>query len=188
MAREHERRFRGAAERLRAPERIVLMEVDRVVTLVLEGLEAPRVLDVGTGTAVFAEAFAARGLSVAGIDANPSLLKAAKTFAPDVDFKVGTAEAIPYGDGSFDLAFLGHVLHEADDPVAALREARRVSRKRVAVLEWPFVREEHGPPLAHRLEADAIARMAERAGLGRIERVSLTHMELYRMAVKTGSP
>ena len=35
---------------------------------------------------------------------------------------------------------LGHVLHETDDPVAALVEARRAARLRVVVLEWPYRR------------------------------------------------
>ena len=168
---------------MRSPERIALLEVDRVVGLVVAGLRQPRVLDVGTGTGVFAEAFAARGLVVAGIDPNPSLLKAAKRFVPGGDFKEGTAEAIPFGNKAFDLAFLGHVLHEADDPVAALKEARRVSTKRVSVLEWPYVDEEQGPPLGHRLSADAVASIAEQAGFGQVEHLKLAHMDLYRVAV-----
>ncbi len=53
--------------------------------------------------------------------------------------------------GAFEVAFLGHVLHETDDPVRALSEARRVTTVRVVVLEWPYVQEEEGPPLEHRL-------------------------------------
>ena len=181
---EHERRFHGEADRLRSPERIGLLEVDRVVGLAAEGLGAANVLDIGTGTGVFAEAFAAKGFVVVGIDANPSLLEVAKRVVPGVEFKEATAEAIPYGDGSFDIAFLGHVLHEADDPVAALREARRVSRGRVVVLEWPYVEEEHGPPLAHRLEPGKVEELAERAGLVTVERLRLAHMDLYRMPVE----
>jgi len=179
----HERRFHGAADRLRSPERIALLEVDRVVSLVLEGLTAATVLDVGTGSAIFAEAFAARGLNAAGIDPNPAFLEAAREHAPDVDFREGIAEAIPYEDGAFDLCFLGHVLHETDDPVAALREARRVSKLKVAVLEWPFREEEIGPPLNHRLAADTILQFAREAGLSHVEHICLAHMDLYRMEV-----
>ncbi len=180
---EHERRFRGAAERLRSAERIARLEVDRVVALSVEGLEAPRVLDVGTGTGVFAEAFAARGLEVAGIDSNAALLQTAGRLVPGVEFTQAVAEAIPYADGAFDLVFLGHVLHETDDPAGALGEARRVSTARVVILEWPYVREEQGPPLEHRLKPEAIVEMAKRAGLGRVETMKLAHMDLYRIAV-----
>ena len=180
---EHERRFHGEAERLRSAERIALLEVDRVVALSVEGLVAPRVLDVGTGTGVFAEAFAARGLEVAGIDPNAALLQVAGRLVPGTEFKQASAEAIPYGAGAFDVAFLGHVLHETDDPAGALGEARRVSTARVVVLEWPYVREEQGPPLEHRLTQEAIVEMAKRAGLARVEMLKLARMDLYRMAV-----
>jgi len=183
MPDKHVRRFHGEADRLRSPERIALLEVDRVVTLATEGLAAPRVLDVGTGTGIFAEAFAARGIAVAGIDVNPSLLETARRLVAGVEFREGAAEAIPYRDGTFDLAFLGHLLHEVDDPVAVLREARRVSTTRVVVLEWSYMQEEFGPPLEHRLRPDAILDIAVRAGLGPVEYLRLAHMDLYRMAL-----
>ncbi len=189
MAQEpHERRFHGGAGHLRSAERLALLEVEHVVTLSVEGLAVRRVLDIGTGAGVFAEAFAARGYVVAGIDAYGSLLQVASQFVPGAEFKEATAEAIPYGDDAFDLAFLGHVLHETDDPVRALEEARRVSTARVVVLEWPYAEEKHGPPLEHRLRPEAVLEMAKRAGLGRVEHLRLTHMDLYRMAVGLNSP
>ncbi|HEY9594188.1 MAG TPA: methyltransferase domain-containing protein, partial [Spirochaetia bacterium] len=128
----HERRFQADGSRLRDPERLALMEVPRVVRLTMQGVAAASVLDVGTGTGVWAEAFAAEGLSVSGIDPNPGLLAAAREAVPSATFVAGTAERLPFADGSFDIVFLGHVLHEADDRMAALREARRVAAKRVA--------------------------------------------------------
>jgi SAM-dependent methyltransferase len=180
---EHERRFHGDAENLRSPERIALLEVDRVVTLSVEGLATPRILDVGTGTGVFAEAFAAKGFAVTGIDTNSDLLQAAGRLVPAAKFKQAAAEAIPFGDGAFEVVFLGHVLHETDDPIGALREARRVTTERVVVMEWPYIQEEQGPPLKHRLNQEVIADMAKRAGFERIEMLKLTHMDLYRMAI-----
>ena len=50
----HERRFNGAADRLRAADRVARLEVPRVVALSLAGLTATSVLDVGTGTGIFA--------------------------------------------------------------------------------------------------------------------------------------
>ncbi len=44
----HERRYNGEIERLRAPQRLVLLEVDHVVNLCLEGIHAVNVLDIGT--------------------------------------------------------------------------------------------------------------------------------------------
>lgn len=183
---EHHKRYAGGPERLRSPERIARLEVERVVTLSVEGLAASRVLDVGTGTGLFAEAFAAKGLAVAGIDPDKEMLAIAARLVRSAEFKEGTAEAIPYGDGSFDIAFLGQMLHEADDPAAALREARRVSTRRVVVLEWPYLKEEQGPPIEHRLKEETVVGLAAQAGLGIVDRVRLTRMTLYRMSIDGG--
>lgn len=178
----HDKRFGAPGERLRSPERVTLLEVPRVVDLCLEGLHARLVLDVGTGTGIFAEAFAARGLEVTGIDPNPDLLEAARRLVPAVRFESGTAEKLAFKDASFDLLVLGHVLHETDDPAAALAEARRAARLRVCVLEWPYVNEDKGPPLAHRLKPSEIEALARRAGFSAVERTDLSHMQLYRLA------
>jgi ubiquinone/menaquinone biosynthesis C-methylase UbiE len=175
------RRFHGDPDRLRSPGRVALLEVERVVLLCLEGGGIASVLDVGTGTGVFAEAFAPLVPRVAGIDPDDGLLERARDYAAGVEFVEGIAERIPYPDDSFDLVFLGHVLHETDDPAGALREAGRVARRRVAVLEWPYVRGEAGPPLEHRLEPARIADLARQAGLKDVERLRLAHMDFYRI-------
>jgi ubiquinone/menaquinone biosynthesis C-methylase UbiE len=177
----HERRFHGTADRLRAADRIARLDVPRVVELSLTGLTATSVLDVGTGTAVFAEAFVAAGLAVTGIDTNADLLAVAREFAPAAQFKEAFAEQIPFPNESFDLVFLGHVLHEADDPLAALQEARRVMRQRVAILEWPYREQPNGPPLAHRISPATVADLAARAGLAHVEAIRLEHMDFYRL-------
>jgi ubiquinone/menaquinone biosynthesis C-methylase UbiE len=176
----HERRYGSAAERLRSPARVALLEIPRVVSLSTEGITATRILDVGTGTGIFAEAFAHNGCEVTGIDPNPDLLAAARRYAAGV-FLVGTAEKLPFEDRSFDLVMLGHVLHETDDRAAALREARRVARHRVSILEWPYLEEEQGPPLAHRLREEEIRSLAHQAGFAVIDMTILSHMHLYRL-------
>ncbi|TAM47203.1 MAG: class I SAM-dependent methyltransferase [Acidobacteria bacterium] len=177
----HERRFSGNADRLRAPERLARLEVERVVALARDGSEIASALDVGTGTGVFAQAFAGLGLAVTGIDVNPGLLAVARDIVPAVAFREGIAEALPFPDRSFDLVFLSLVLHETDDAVAALREARRVARLRVAVLEWPYVEEEQGPPLWHRLDGEAVAKFATAAGFAGVDAMQLDHVDLYRL-------
>jgi ubiquinone/menaquinone biosynthesis C-methylase UbiE len=182
----NERRFRGKPDSLRSNQRLALLEVDRVVTLSIEGLGLGRILDVGTGTGIFAEAFIAKGFEVAGIDANDVMLEVARRLVPEAEFKQARAEAIPYGNGEFDLCFLGLLLHETDHPVQALREARRVSRSRVVVLEWPYVHDGHKPPLERRLSVERVLDIAKRAGLEHVEHQRLTHTDLYRMAVEAG--
>ncbi len=181
-AHAHERRYAAPAEKLRAPARIEMLEIPRVMNLSVEGIRDARVLDVGTGTGVFAEAFAEGGLDVTGIDANADLLASARAHAPRAKFVHGAAERLPFDDASFDLVFFGHVLHETDDQAAALREARRVARLRVALLEWPYVEEDRGPPLAHRLRSEDIFSLARGAGFTAVDRVTLSHMDLYLLS------
>lgn len=187
MGQVHERRFAGGPEMLRSPRRVQFLEVDRVIDLCLEAFAARSVLDVGTGTGLFAEGFAARGLKVAGIDANPAMVEAARRYVSQEEFQQAPAEAIPYPNCAFDLVFLGLVLHEADDRLQALQEARRVARVGVAVLEWPYREGEHGPPLAHRLRPEEVTVLAQATGFSQVETLHLTHLVLYRLSIGLGS-
>jgi ubiquinone/menaquinone biosynthesis C-methylase UbiE len=131
---------------------------------------------------LFAEAFAYRGLSVAGIDIKDEMIAAAKHFVPSGEFKIGKAELIPFDDKSYDLVFYGLVLHETDDLLHALKEGRRVARNGVAALEWRYAVEDFGPPLEHRLTPERIGETAKLAGFIKIDRIPLKQMILYRMS------
>jgi ubiquinone/menaquinone biosynthesis C-methylase UbiE len=179
----HERRFKADMKLLRSSSRMELLEVDRVVKLCLERFDAQNVLDVGTGTGLFAETFASKGLEVTGIDANPEMVEAAQLYVPQSHFQQAAAEKIPFPDKMFDLVFLGLVLHETDDPLLALKEARRLAELGVAVLEWSYQEEEHGPPLAHRLKPEDIEALAQRAGFQGVDLVPLKHLMLYSITV-----
>lgn len=176
----HEKRFNRAIERLRDPDRIARMEVERVVDLVLTGLEEPKtLLDIGTGSGLFAEQFAAKGIEVAGLDANPEMIPAAQLFVPAAQFRIGGAEKLPFEDHSFDILFMGLLLHEVDDLGKALSESSRVVRRRLAILEWPYEVGEFGPPLEHRLSTEKIKAAAKLVGLKIIQQFRMNHMVLY---------
>jgi ubiquinone/menaquinone biosynthesis C-methylase UbiE len=179
----HERRFHGEIERLRTPQRLALLEVDRVVDLSLEGIEAANVLDVGTGSGIFAEAFSKKGLKVTGIDPHSEMLQAAKEFVPKGIFLSGTVEEIPLMDKSFDIVFLGHVLHESDDLIKALNESKRVAKQKICILEWPYKQEENGPPLEHRLKKEDVLAAGTTVGFSHMETIQLQHMVLFRFTV-----
>ena len=177
----HEKRFNREIERLRDPERIARLEVGRVVNLVLENLDgAHTALDVGAGSGLFSEQFAARGLQVTGLDVNPAMLPAAQQYVPTGVFQEGIAEKLPFTDGSFDLVFMGLLLHETDDPLAALKEAHRVALKRLAILEWPDEVQPFGPPPADRLSYETLAALARQAGFKEMEQIRLENLVLYR--------
>ncbi len=177
----NERRFAGKLERLHSPERLKLLEMDRVLALSLEGLAIQSALDVGTGGGLFAKTFAERGLQVAGVDVNPEMVAAAAQYVPDSEFWQAPAENLPVPDDSYDLVFVGHVLHEVDDVVKTLQEARRAARQRVVILEWPYREQEYGPPLDHRLQHEDMVSYAPQAGFSKIANLTLTPLVLYRL-------
>ncbi len=175
----HEKRFQGNVDRLRSPERIERLSVSRVVEESLAGVECDSVLDVGTGSGLFAESFHAMGKRIAGIDANPQMTAAASGHLPDATFTVATAEALPFPDESFDLVFLGLVFHETDEPEQALAESVRVARRRVAILEWPHRIQDFGPPLEHRVSPEFLDGLLARASLPPLRRIELENVDLF---------
>lgn len=179
----HEKRFSGDISRLRNPERIARLDVEWVTNLCLQGARFKRVLDTGTGTGLFAEAFARRGLSVTGIDVNPEMLDAARIFLPEGNFCRAYAEDLPFAGATFDLVFMGLLLHESDEQVRVLREAHRVATRQVCILEWAYREEDFGPPLAQRLTREIVAKMTEKAGYSSLEETALTKLVFYRLTV-----
>lgn len=92
-------------------------------------------LDVGCGPGTITVDLAARLTPgrVVGIDASTEVLVEARSGAqalgtPGPTFEVGDVYALPFEDGSFDVVHAHQVLQHLGDPVAALREMRRVCR------------------------------------------------------------
>ncbi|MFA6471728.1 MAG: class I SAM-dependent methyltransferase [Candidatus Latescibacterota bacterium] len=167
-------------DRLRLPERLARLEVNLVTELCIEGIDARSMLDVGAGNGVFTEAFSLHGIDVSGLDENEEMIASAEQHVPQAVFRQGSADNLPWPDHSFDLVFLGLVLHEVESPLAVLMEAHRVARNRVAVLEWPYKAQEFGPPLSHRLRPGDITEFALSIGFRKVELIVLTNLLLYR--------
>jgi 2-polyprenyl-3-methyl-5-hydroxy-6-metoxy-1,4-benzoquinol methylase len=87
-----------------------------------------RVLDVGCGGGSVAKAVkrARPDLDVCGCDLSESALKTANSHAEGVDFRLATAERLPFGDGELDFVWIFDVLEHVDEPERVLREVRRV--------------------------------------------------------------
>lgn len=86
------------------------------------------VLDIGTGTGIGAAAARGERRRVVGVDLAAGMLAIARSALPDVEFVESNFNALPFPDGSFDVALAVHCLLFADDPIAALAEWRRVVR------------------------------------------------------------
>jgi SAM-dependent methyltransferase len=87
-----------------------------------------RVLDVGTGPGLVAARAADRGASVVGVDFSDAMLAEARRLHPEIEFRSGSAEALPFEDGEFDAVVGNFVLHHSWQPDKALEEALRVLR------------------------------------------------------------
>jgi SAM-dependent methyltransferase len=85
------------------------------------------VLDVACGTGAVARKAAEKAGDVVGLDRNEAMLAVARRLRPDLDWRLGDAGALPFGDGSFDVVVSQAALMFFEDRVAALAEMRRVS-------------------------------------------------------------
>lgn len=93
-------------------------------------LNGKRVLDIGCGGGFLAEEFAKRGCDVTGIDPSAPTITQAEAHAREVglsiDYRVAPGEAIPFDDGTFDIAYCCDVLEHVDDLDAVIAETARV--------------------------------------------------------------
>jgi ubiquinone/menaquinone biosynthesis C-methylase UbiE len=177
----NERVFSQGPDKLRSSERRGRLEVEKVVQQCLHDGTVKTLLDIGTGSGLFAEAFHKAGVSVAGVDINREMIDAAKRYLPESEFIVAPAEGLPFADGSFDSTFFGLVFHEVSDYTKALHEAYRVARCCTFVLEWQYKQEDFGPPLEHRLTQKFIRDLSLSRGFRSVSAIPLGTLVLYRL-------
>ncbi|HMJ08805.1 MAG TPA: class I SAM-dependent methyltransferase, partial [Pyrinomonadaceae bacterium] len=101
-----------------------------------------KVLDVACGTGNLAIPAARAGADVTGVDIAPNLIEQAKGRAEadglTAKFEVGDAEALPYGDGSFDVVMTMFGAMFAPRPDVTADELKRVCRSggTIAMANW----------------------------------------------------
>jgi SAM-dependent methyltransferase len=115
-----------------------------------------RLLDVACGTGVLAREAATRvGREgyVTGVDPGRGMLAVARELAPDIEWKEGIAESLPYPDRFFDTIGCQFGLMFFNDRVKALQEMIRVARPggRVAVAVWDSLENSNAYPVEVRL-------------------------------------
>ncbi|HEX3670236.1 MAG TPA: class I SAM-dependent methyltransferase [Candidatus Cybelea sp.] len=103
----------------------------------LDGLGDPKLLtiaDVGAGTGISARLFADRGVSVIAIEPNAKMRSVAEPHA-SITWREGTGEHTGLADASVDAIVACQAFHWFATP-EALREFRRVARRRAVVLQY----------------------------------------------------
>jgi len=110
-----------------------ILENTEDVTAALSGLELPagaEALDVATGAGHTAFALARAGMRVTASDLTPAMLQRVEEGAAERGLEIATrehsAEALPYGDGRFDLVSCRVAPHHFSSPGDFVRESGRV--------------------------------------------------------------
>lgn len=106
----------------------------------LQGFDGS-VLDLCCGHGSLARAMSETGAQVTGLDFSRPMLERAVRNAPDARFKLGDALVLPFPDGSFDAVVSAFGLPHLPEPMAGLREVRRVMRP-----GGPFIAALWAPP------------------------------------------
>ena len=103
----------------------VIDEVKRAV----EGIDSPRLLDLGCGTGALAEALLEEiaNACLACVDLSPKMLELAKErLAGRADVSFVDVEGLPFSDSSFDAAWCNDSFHHYPDPKKAAFQMWRV--------------------------------------------------------------
>lgn len=110
------------------------------------------VLDIATGGGHTALAFAGLAARVVAFDLTEPMLRASRAFlagrgAANVGFVAGDVDALPFGDGAFDVVTCRLAAHHFADVAAAVRQVHRVLRRGGSLLLQDILG--HDDPGAH---------------------------------------
>ncbi|SFG16859.1 Ubiquinone/menaquinone biosynthesis C-methylase UbiE [Novosphingobium sp. CF614] len=83
-------------------------------------------IDIGCGEGRFCRLLNETGIRTTGIDPTHALIDRARVLDPGGDYRVGRAEALEFGDASFDLAIFYLSLIDIPDLQSAIAEAHRI--------------------------------------------------------------
>ena len=110
----------------------------RAVLAAVDPRPGERVLDLAAGTGTSSEPFAERGASVVPCDFSLGMLQVGKAARPHLPFTAGDGTRLPFADATFAAVTISFGLRNIVDPLAGLREMRRVTRPggRLVVCEF----------------------------------------------------
>jgi SAM-dependent methyltransferase len=135
-----------------------------------------RLLELGCGGGLLLRDALATGAAATGLDHSEEMVALAQRRAPGATVVLGRAEALPFEDGAFSAAAMSIVLMFLDEPVAVLRECRRVLEPGGRLAVYTSAPELRGTPAAPepvasraRFYDDAeLVALAERAGFASV--------------------
>ena len=91
------------------------------------------ILDIGCGTGYFTEFLSGFCKNIVGVDTSMDMIKYAikKHRDSNIKYLIADAEKLPFKDGGFDISVSITALNFVKNPLSAVSEAVRISRKKV---------------------------------------------------------
>lgn len=188
----HDRRFNPEhMAKLESPERKAANPPEPLLDK-LNLRDSLSLLDLGAGTGYFTLPAAERTSgTVYALDIEPRMLdiilsKAEERELNHIQTLQGQLENIPLEKESVDRVLASLVLHEAETVDQAVAEMYRVLKSGgiCLCLEWEKKETPQGPPLHHRISADALKQSMERHGFSIIEVIRPTDAQYAVIALK----
>lgn len=141
---------------------------------------ADRFLDIGCGGGLLLRDALASGAKATGLDHSEEMVSLARERAPGAEVVLGSAEQLPFADASFTASAMSIVFLFLADPIAALRECRRVLAPGGRLALYTTSPTLRGTPAApeplagcsHFYREDELAELARRAGLAAVNVVN----------------
>jgi demethylmenaquinone methyltransferase/2-methoxy-6-polyprenyl-1,4-benzoquinol methylase len=136
------RMFDAVARRYDVTNDVLSLGQDRRWRHAVIDAVAPRpgelVLDLAAGTGTSSQPFADAGATVVPCDFSLGMLRVGKEHRPGLPFTAGDGTRLPFADATFDAVTISFGLRNVVDPLAGLRELRRVTKPggRVVVCEF----------------------------------------------------
>jgi ubiquinone/menaquinone biosynthesis C-methylase UbiE len=115
--------YEGKYKKADLQEKITLIEMIKWIG------EIHSLLEVGCGTAHFTRWFEENRLDSCGLDFSPFMLKEAKSLWRNGKLVLGISDFLPIKDKAVDLVAFITCIEYMPDPVAVIKEARRIARE-----------------------------------------------------------
>ncbi len=91
-------------------------------------------LDLGCSHGAYVDYLTRLGFDATGVDFVPEFLQEAEHLGRQGTFVLADAQRLPFGSDAFDTALLFDVLEHMPDEAAFLREAARVTKRRIVLI------------------------------------------------------
>jgi ubiquinone/menaquinone biosynthesis C-methylase UbiE len=104
------------------------LDIPSMTKLIEKNVNQRNVLDLGCGSGKFAAKVKSWGGNVIGLDQSSTMIEIARKEHPEIDFYVGIAEEMPFGDKSFELIYSCLMVHYVKELSPLFAEVARVIR------------------------------------------------------------